>query len=83
MIGLPPAAKIRGGTLDGPGPKRCRKGASSGRSMQAGGGMVTEDIPRWTRCLLDSAHSKGTCCAKSAHLDKTDLGIIFLLAAAR
>ncbi len=50
MIGLPPAAKTRGGTFEGPGPNRYRSGASSGRSMQAGGGMVTEDMDRSSRC---------------------------------
>lgn len=50
IIGLDPAAKTRGGTFEGPGPNRYRSGTSRGRSMPAGGGMVTEDMERSRRC---------------------------------
>lgn len=43
MIGLPCAVRIRGGTFEGPGPKRYLRGASSGRSMHAGGGTGSVD----------------------------------------
>lgn len=44
MTGLAPASRIRGGTLDGPGPNMCRCGTVSGRSSRCGGGTARDDM---------------------------------------
>lgn len=44
MTGLAPASRIRGGTLDGPGPNMCRCGTASGRSSRCGGGTTRDDM---------------------------------------
>lgn len=75
MMGLEPAAKIRGGTFEGPGPNRYRSGASSGLSMHAGGGMVTEDDERtWvkSRGALRLSRAAAACWASRALRLKID-----------
>lgn len=44
MTGLAPASRIRGGTLDGPGPNMCRCGTASGQSSRCGGGTARDDM---------------------------------------
>lgn len=43
-MGSAPAAKMRGGTLDGPGPNMCRRGATKVFWRHFGGGTETDDM---------------------------------------
>lgn len=44
MTGLAPASRMRGGTLDGPGPNMWRWGTTKGFSRHDGGGMERADM---------------------------------------
>lgn len=47
MTGLATASKIRGGTLDGPGPSIWRCGTAKGFFRHCGAGMETDNIVGW------------------------------------
>lgn len=44
MTGLAPASRIRGGTLEGPGPNMWRCGTTSGLCRRSGGGTERDDM---------------------------------------